>query len=39
MNQNTHRSEEKKVTADAIALQKVRPQRFQQPTQEFFDRW
>jgi len=25
----------KKVTADAIALQKVRPQRFQQPTQEF----
>ena len=25
----------KKVTADAIALQKVRPLRFQQPTQEF----
>ena len=25
----------KKVTADAIALQKVRPQRFQQPNQEF----
>ena len=27
----------KKVTADAIALQKVRPMRFQQPQQKFLD--